>query len=304
MRTNRKMWPKALVEVSDKAEPGTCRYVMSQLWPYMLALEWFDNKVVKMLSTIHRQEVVEVERVSQRGRRGVGKPLVVKHYTWYMGGVDLQDQLRSYYEIKLQVRKWPTHVFMWLLDAGATNSHIVWTVKSGIKISGREFRLMLCRQLVNLHLDRKRCTKLLPASPRHERYIRRVAAPAGETGPAAASRTLLPAAAVSALSGTATRWRDHTATKLSVRQKLRCVYCCERAEAAVRDGLVAPVVSKTNFVCSTCTRPIKFGCSAELPLCIKPRPGLRSCFVMYHENKHILERRAATPTALLAMEDS
>ena len=79
---------------------------------------------------------------------------------------------------------------------------------------------------------------------------------------------------------------------------LRCVYCSERAESAVRNGLGVPLVSTTSSTCSICVRMVVKGCSAQLPLCVKPRPGLKSCFVMYHEEKHSRERSA---TALLAM---
>ena len=159
---------------------------------------------------------------------------------------------------------------------------------------------MLARQLVNLHLDRKRGSALVPASPRHERYRRRVAAASSAASRTPAEPRALPemdgmAAGSGAVS--ATRWGGHVATSLSVGKKLRCVYCCERAETAVRNGLEAPFVSCTNFFCSVCVRPVKRGCSTQVPLCIKPRPGLRSCFMIYHE------ARAHASCATLAMDE-
>ena len=189
-------------------------------------------------------------------------------------------------------------MLIWVIDAGVTNLQIVWEAKTGNNISGLEFRLMLSRQLVNMHIDRKRSSVLLPASPRHERYCRRQAAAESAPPTAVASRVLPTAAVIRPV--TATQWREHCAMLCT--RKLRCVYCSERADAAVKSGLTKPKVALTKFCCNLCVRPVRFGCTAEVALCIRPQPGLSSCFVMYHELKDRRVHLGASASATLAME--
>ena len=88
-------------------------------------------------------------------------------------------------------------------------------------------------------------------------------------------------------------------------KRLRCLYCAQRATAAKDKGLSAPAVSVTSYVCNLCVRPIKFGCTSELPLCIMARPGLESCFVLYHQQKSSLSLANADASAAssLAMDE-
>jgi hypothetical protein len=58
-----------------------------------------------------------VKEIDRAGGAKVVKPEVVSGYTWFMGGVDLADQKRSYFECKIETAKWPTHLFLWLIDA-------------------------------------------------------------------------------------------------------------------------------------------------------------------------------------------
>ena len=91
------------VNCNDKTdEKGTIQWLMSARWPYMLAQSWVDNKVTSCLSTIHHavwKPVLRGNRESSTRLETVMKPVAVIDYTWWMGGVDLHDQKRSYHEI-------------------------------------------------------------------------------------------------------------------------------------------------------------------------------------------------------------
>ena len=75
----------------------------------MKIIQWHDKRVVSVLSTIHGDKTVEVERRSRRAVGGcevVEKPEAVTEYNKYMGGVDRGDQLLSYYGFPHRTIKW------------------------------------------------------------------------------------------------------------------------------------------------------------------------------------------------------
>ena len=71
------------------------------------AVVWQDRRPVHVLSTLTQPG--EVEQVSRRERDGtradVDCPSAIVTYTKYMGGVDLGDQLRKYYSVRLKCYK-------------------------------------------------------------------------------------------------------------------------------------------------------------------------------------------------------
>jgi len=72
----------------------------------MLDIKWRDKCVVTVLTTIHGNEVVTVERCNRHavgGVEAVEKPLAVSEY---MRGVNTADQLLSYYGYSHCTVKW------------------------------------------------------------------------------------------------------------------------------------------------------------------------------------------------------
>ena len=68
-----------------------------------------DKRVISLLSTVHGDLAVEVERRSRHapsGREMVEKPEAVVEYNKYMSGVDHGDQLLSYYGFPHHTVKW------------------------------------------------------------------------------------------------------------------------------------------------------------------------------------------------------
>ena len=66
----------------------------------MSILQWHNKRVVSILSTIHGDDPVEVERRWRHapgGREVIEKPEAITEYKRLMGGVDKGDQLLSYY---------------------------------------------------------------------------------------------------------------------------------------------------------------------------------------------------------------
>ncbi|CAI8018990.1 PiggyBac transposable element-derived protein 4, partial [Geodia barretti] len=95
----------------------------------MNVVQRHDKRVVSVLSTIHDDTPVPVERRSQRapgGRETVEKPRAVVEYNKYMGGVDRGDQLLTYYGYPHHTRKWCRRAFFFLFDATVVNSYTLY----------------------------------------------------------------------------------------------------------------------------------------------------------------------------------
>jgi len=92
-------------------------------------------------------------------------PKVVDQYNFFMGGVDIADQRRSYYHTQLRTcRNWYP-LFFWLLDTAIINSFILYRLitlnskpneshsPTGSKpkkpLNHREFRELLYRELLS-----------------------------------------------------------------------------------------------------------------------------------------------------------
>ena len=80
----------------------------------MLALKWADKHQVSTLSTLHNDLMVtktQRTHLAEGGQEEVRKPAMVDEYNRYMGGVDMSDQLLSYYGSAQRTVKWWCHVF-------------------------------------------------------------------------------------------------------------------------------------------------------------------------------------------------
>lgn len=128
----------------------------------VLVIFWQDNGPVTMLTTIH--DIVgdewEVERERRRPRETSTNAAKVRavfgtsprkelkilkaidDYNFNMGGVDIADQLRSYYSTQQTTfRNWMP-LFFWLLDTVIINSYLI-ARKAGSPLTHREFRKTL-----------------------------------------------------------------------------------------------------------------------------------------------------------------
>lgn len=135
----------------------------------VLSVFWMDNGPVTMLTTIHSMvgREWEVERMRRRpretstngekvrrvfgtaARKFLWIPRVIDDYNSNMGGVDIADQLRSYYSTQQPCRRNWMPLFYWLLDTALINSYRI-MVTSGSKLAHREFRHKLLWELVDM----------------------------------------------------------------------------------------------------------------------------------------------------------
>ena len=134
----------------------------------VLVVFWMDNGSVTMMTTIHGMvgDEWEVTRVRRRPRetstnaakvRSVfgtnsTKELkilkVIDDYNLHVGGVDIADQLRSYYSTQQTSHRnwWP--LFFWILDTVIINCYLL-ARKKGSPLTHREFRSSLVWGLID-----------------------------------------------------------------------------------------------------------------------------------------------------------
>ena len=128
LRLNLRGLPAAIKQRVRKGDIKAIR-----LDPSMLAIKWMDKRLVTVLTTIHDNGVVEIERRSRHavgGTERIKKPRAVAEYNRYMGGVDTADQLLSYYGFSHRTVKLWRRTLFYLLDMAVVNSYIVYAEKN------------------------------------------------------------------------------------------------------------------------------------------------------------------------------
>lgn len=100
---------------------------------------WQDTCLVKIITTIHNAstEVPVVERWVKKKRWSVttfstriaNKPIAITEYIKFMGGVDLYDQMTSYYHFTCQTLQWSKKMLYHLLQLWPSKMH-TWCIRS------------------------------------------------------------------------------------------------------------------------------------------------------------------------------
>ena len=135
----------------------------------LLFTKWHDKRDVNFLSTNVSPEVAP--RFVQRKVKGkiveIEKPFVSDLYTSKMGGVDLADQLRSYYYAGRQSRRWYRYVFWFAFNVCVVNSHILESIYRGNeKRKQFKFQVALAKELMHGFSQRKRPASFSPVEGR------------------------------------------------------------------------------------------------------------------------------------------
>lgn len=132
-------------------------------------LVWQDNSSVFFMTSFHdiHQTVLRLRKrpklsstngqvvrgvFGEKSRKALFIPAFIDDYNFNMGGVDIADQLRSYYLIQQIVRRNWLPYFFWLLDTAIVNTYqitrILLPTKSRQKTSHKRFRIRLARALI------------------------------------------------------------------------------------------------------------------------------------------------------------
>lgn len=166
VRTNSSRFPTALkVRKNERFDWNTTSGVVVE--NEVLAAFWMDNGPVTMLSTIHelkgnawyitrhrrrpRETSTNARSVravfGNNARANLQIPRIIDDYNHCMNGVDLADQLRSYYCTQLIVRRTWMPLFFWLFDTTIINCYRIHVTQGG-HLAHKEFRLQLAWDLM------------------------------------------------------------------------------------------------------------------------------------------------------------
>ena len=160
LRANRYPRVFKLGRKSIKLRPGEIRQLQKG---NLLVTVWYDKRQVAVLSTnCQPDQTVTVQRRTKQPphTKDVDIPEPIRTYNQYMGGVDLSDQMRSYYPSGRPGKKWWRYLLWYLLDVSICNAFVLKrTSPQAVTCCQRtllQFRLELVKQLIGGFCGRKR----------------------------------------------------------------------------------------------------------------------------------------------------
>ena len=129
---------------------------------------WQDSKPVVVVSsnTDPKGTTTVLRRLRDGSRVFVPCPTSICEYNKYMGGVDLNDQLRGYYHVRLKGRKFYKYIFWFLFDVAVTNAYILAKHHSQLTVNSvKDFRSGLAKSLITDFNGRKRAGRRPSSQP-------------------------------------------------------------------------------------------------------------------------------------------
>ena len=116
------------VKLSDLAVGET----VSRHTDDVMVLAWRDKRIVRMISTLHQDEMktVEVRERGQSRRVAQQKPACVTDYNLFMCGVDRLDQKISYYPFMRKTVKWSSKFVVYMFQIALANAFVIYRAKN------------------------------------------------------------------------------------------------------------------------------------------------------------------------------
>ena len=150
VRSDRKGLPKALKRT--KLKPGqTCfrrsRDINGDPGP-ILAMKWFDKREVYMISSCHAATEEWTGKMNRKDGTPTYKPSCIVDYTQKMGGVDLSDQLMTYYSFLRKTSKWWRKLWIHILNMLVLNAYILNKKFGEKKLSHSDYREYIAGYLI------------------------------------------------------------------------------------------------------------------------------------------------------------
>ncbi|PSN48689.1 PiggyBac transposable element-derived protein 3 [Blattella germanica] len=95
----------------------------------IVCVKWFDNKSVHLMSSYAGVEPADTVRrwsVKDKQYINVTRPVIVREYNQFMGGVDLLDMLVTLYRINLRVKRYYLRIIYHLTDICVVNAWLLY----------------------------------------------------------------------------------------------------------------------------------------------------------------------------------
>jgi hypothetical protein len=142
VRLHRRCMPKDLKPKTLRLKQGD---IQMRTRGELTAVVWKDKRGVCLLTDIHNPPR-EGNYCDEHGN--AIKPAIVADYNRHMGHVDKADRMANSYTASHRTWKWTKKIFFHLLDLAILNSYILFSSCGGKKISHRDFRLALIREML------------------------------------------------------------------------------------------------------------------------------------------------------------
>ncbi|KAK9703097.1 Transposase IS4 [Popillia japonica] len=140
LRSNRKSFPKEVGSKKLKRGETIAKYANG-----IMIGKWKDKRDVVYISNEYKNDMVQI----QNKRREIkSKPLPIINYNKYMTGVDRQDQLLAYYPCERKTIRWPSKIFVHILQLIMINAYHLYNKYSGTRLSLYDFRLSVIGSLL------------------------------------------------------------------------------------------------------------------------------------------------------------
>lgn len=168
MRKNRKGWDKEVMNLSKTSERGSTLVKYDKV-NKLLAVQWNDNKIVSLLSSLGVYGLVDVQRRVGRNLRTFKTQECVREYQKYMGGVDKGDQIREQsggFGKASHFKKWYKNIILGMMDFGVLNAYIAWNMHA--ETSARHYKLTYFEFLLALSEELMTYTDETDANQRGE----------------------------------------------------------------------------------------------------------------------------------------
>uniref|UniRef100_A0A1Y1N5A9 PiggyBac transposable element-derived protein domain-containing protein n=1 Tax=Photinus pyralis TaxID=7054 RepID=A0A1Y1N5A9_PHOPY len=142
VRLTRKHMPK----LSKNINRGDVSWKSSEK---MLVIRWKDRRDVTMISTMHENKMVSLEKKDRTTGEPVKKPLCIVNYNERMGAIDRADMMLSSLECMRKSLKWYKKIFFHTIDLLLLNSHAMFLLKRSDKVPFAKFQLAVIQQLLD-----------------------------------------------------------------------------------------------------------------------------------------------------------
>ena len=184
LRSNRIGFPEILKPLTKKGLPSRGDFRSAQLrktrgiptrksTKSVAVSVWQDNQpVVVVASNCDPSSSTTVQRRKKDGTIStIPCPMSINLYNKYMGGVDLNDQLRGYYSVRSKGRKFYKYIWWFLFDVTITNSYILCKHYTSLtNCSVQDFRTQLAKSLIGEYNGRKRRGRPSITAPSTQRF--------------------------------------------------------------------------------------------------------------------------------------
>ena len=144
VRLHRKGMPRDLKHKTLRLKRGDIRV---RTRGDLTAVVWKDKRDVCFLTNMHDPPR---EGNYRDEHRNTIKPTIVADYNRHMGYVERADRMANSYTASRRTWKWTKKLFFHLLDLAILNSYFLLSSCGGKKISHRDFRLTLIREMLAL----------------------------------------------------------------------------------------------------------------------------------------------------------